>query len=140
MALRNLVTALLITCLFSRPAAAGDVAMETLLQTSTSWDGAAYKNYPAGQPEISIVKVTIPPHTKMQWHTHPMPNAGYLLSGELTVERQDGSAKHHYTAGQAIAETVGTVHRGVTGDSPAVIIVFYAGTKGMPLSQPVKGE
>jgi hypothetical protein len=35
-------------------------------------------------------------------------------------------------------ETVNTAHRGIVGDQPATFIVFYAGTKGMPLSQPAK--
>jgi len=30
---------------------------------------------------------------------------------------------------------VGELHRGITGDKPVELIVFYAGTKGMPLSQ-----
>jgi hypothetical protein len=27
------------------------------------------------------------------------------------------------------------LHRGVTGDAPVTLIVFYAGTAGLPLSQ-----
>ncbi len=110
------------------------IQSETLAQTTSSWDGTPYKSYPAGQPELSVLKITIPPNTTMKWHTHPMPNAGYLLSGEITVETKDG-VKRHFTAGQVIPETVNTVHRGVTGAEPAVILVFYAGTSGMPLSQ-----
>jgi quercetin dioxygenase-like cupin family protein len=111
------------------------IRKETLLRTGASWDGTAYRSYPAGPPEISVVRITIPPHTAMAWHTHPMPNVGYVLSGDITVERKDG-AKRHITAGQALPETVGSVHRGVTGDSEAVLVVFYAGVKGLPLSQP----
>jgi quercetin dioxygenase-like cupin family protein len=145
MKLKNLAFTLLATCLLTCPlgtayGAENAIKVEPLMQTTTSWDGAQYKQYPAGQPQLSIVRVTIPPHTEMPWHTHPIPNAGYLVSGELTVERQDGSAKKHYVAGQTIAETVDTVHRGVTGDSEAVIIVFYAGANGLPLSQPTKSK
>jgi quercetin dioxygenase-like cupin family protein len=112
----------------------GPVQMETLTQTTKSWDGTPYKAYPTGQPQISVLKVTLAPHTTMKWHTHPMPNAGYVLSGEITVETKDGT-KQHFVAGQAFNETVDIVHRGVTGDQPTVLIVFYAGTPGMPLSQ-----
>jgi hypothetical protein len=35
-------------------------------------------------------------------------------------------------------ETVNMAHRGFVGDQPATFIVFYARTKGMPLSQPAK--
>jgi quercetin dioxygenase-like cupin family protein len=71
----------------------------------------------------------------MKWHTHPMPNAAYIVSGEITVEEPGGKEKQHFVAGQVVPETVATVHRGVTGDQPVVLIVFYAGVKGMPLAE-----
>ena len=113
---------------------AGPVQIETLTQTTESWDGTPYKAYPTGQPQISVLKVTLAPHTTMKWHTHPVPNAGYVLSGEVTVETKDG-VKKHFVAGQAIPESVDIVHRGVSGDSPVVLIVFYAGTPGVTLSK-----
>jgi quercetin dioxygenase-like cupin family protein len=63
-----------------------------------------------------------------------MPNAGYILSGELTIQKKDGT-KQHFVAGQAITETVNSVHRGIAGEEPTVLIVFYPGTPGMPLSK-----
>ena len=110
---------------------------ETLIQSTSAWDGTAYKPYPSGRPQISVLKITIPPHGVLKWHTHPMPNAAYILSGNLTVEKPDGTRKH-FVAGQAIAETVGVIHRGVTGNEPAVLIVFYAGAPGLPLSEPAR--
>jgi len=65
----------------------------------------------------------------------PMPTTAYVLSGELTVEKKDGTKKH-FAAGEVVVETVGTVHRGVTDSRPATLIVFYPGTVGLPLSQP----
>jgi hypothetical protein len=64
-----------------------------------------------------------------------MPNAGYVLSGELTLEEK-GRISRHFVAGQAITETVNRIHRGVTGQAPVVLIVFYAAAPGLPLSQP----
>ena len=64
-----------------------------------------------------------------------MPNTAYVLSGELTLEERSGNRKH-FVAGQAITETVNRIHRGMTGEAPAVLIVFYAGAPGLPLSQP----
>lgn len=112
------------------------VKVEKLLSTGSSWEGTAYKSYPDAAPEISMVKITIPPHTKLPWHTHPMINAGYILSGEITLEKKVTGETRHFTEGQAIAETVGQIHRGVTGDKPVTLIVFYAGAKGLPLSEP----
>jgi quercetin dioxygenase-like cupin family protein len=114
------------------------IKVEQLLKADTSWDGVPYKKYPEGKPELSVLKITIPPHTKMQWHTHPMPNVAYVLSGELTVVKKDTGETKNIKAGEVLPETIGTVHRGMTEDSPAVLIVFYAGNKGMPLSQIVK--
>ena len=110
------------------------IQVQTLTQSTSSWDGTPYKAYPAGQPQITILKFTIPPHTTMKWHSHPLPNAAYILSGDLTIEKKDGT-KQHFVAGQALTETVDSVHRGITGAASAVLIVFYPGTPGLPLSQ-----
>lgn len=118
---------------YAQPLAKMEV--ETLLKSNKSWDGTSYSHYPNGKPELSILKITIPPRTAIKWHKHPMPNAGYLLSGEITLEKEGSSEKIRVTQGQALAETVNILHRGVTGEEPAVLIVFYAGTEGMPLTQ-----
>src|SRR5215469_17747940 len=112
----------------------GPLQIETLMQSTKSWDGSPYKAYPTGQPQLSVLEVTFPPHTTMKWHSHPVPNAAYVLSGEVTVEKKDGT-KQHFVPGQVVPETVDIVHRGVSGDQPTVLIVFYAGTPGEPLSQ-----
>ena len=110
------------------------VKTEMLLQTSEAWNGSTYKSYPSGQPQVTVLKLTIPPRTAINCHKHPALNVGYVLSGDITVETQSGDKKHFVT-GQAIPETVNTVHRGVTGAQGAVLIVFYAGAPGVPLSQ-----
>ena len=111
------------------------VKAETLLATGVSWDGEVYKNYPPGDPELSILRITIPPHTRLAWHEHPMPNAAYILSGTLTIEKKDDGMKKIVHAGEALAEMADTVHRGVTGDKPVVLLAFYAGAKGLGLSK-----
>ena len=61
-----------------------------------------------------------------------MPLAAYILSGEITIEEPNGN-RQRFVAGQAITETVNMLHRGMVGDEPVVLIVFYAGVRGMPL-------
>jgi len=122
----------------SAVAAAADalaVKAETLLNTSQSWDGAAYEMYPTGRPELTVLRLTIAPNTTLPWHTHPMPNAAYVVSGELLVEKQEGGAQKRLVAGDVLPEMVNTRHRGVSGDAGVVLIVFYAGTKGLKLSE-----
>ena len=134
--MKVMVAALLLSALVCSAAAedqSSGIKMETLLQSTASWDGTPYKAYPAGQPKITVLKITIAANTVMKWHSHPFPNAGYVLSGELTVEKKDGT-KHHYVEGEAIAETVDSIHRGSTGSEPVVLIVFYSGTPDLPLA------
>jgi quercetin dioxygenase-like cupin family protein len=114
------------------------VTVEKVLKKNQSWDGVAYESYPSGKPELSILKITVQPHTTLAWHTHPMPNAAYVLSGHLVVEKQTGGMKKTIHAGETLAETVGTIHHGYTEDEPVTLIVFYAGAEGLPLSEPAK--
>lgn len=124
--------------LWSTAASAHDkptVEVETLLRSGSSWDAVPYTAYPSGAPELSVLKITIPANTTLPWHTHPMPNAAYILSGELTVEKKETGAKKLLKPGQVLPEMVNEFHRGFTGDMPAVLIVFYAGSKDLPLSK-----
>ena len=113
------------------------IEVQQLMRADASWNGAAYGAYPEGAAEPVVAKITIPAHKELTWHSHPMPSFAYVLSGEITVEDKDGNKKH-FTAGEVMPETVNHAHRGLVGDQPATFIVFYARTKGMPLSQPAK--
>ncbi len=113
------------------------VEIQELMRVETSWNGVAYGAYPEGIAEPVVAKITIPAHKELTWHSHPMPSFAYVLSGEIMVEDKEGRRKH-FTQGQVMPETVNTAHRGIVGDQPATFIVFYAGTKGMPLSQPAE--
>ena len=113
----------------------GDVKLEILVQSDKSWNGATLPSYPTEQPQISVVKVTVPPHSKLKWHKHPSINAGYLISGEITVEAEDGTVRV-VKAGEGLIELVDTLHYGRNdGDVVAEIVVVYAGVKGVPLAQ-----
>ena len=111
------------------------VQVEQLLKTGNTWDGVTYAPYPAGQPEITVLKITLPAKTALNWHRHPMPNIAYVLSGELRIETQDGKHTTTVQAGQVLPEVVNTSHRGISTSKPVELIVFYAGTPGMPLSE-----
>ncbi len=113
---------------------------EVLVESDHSWNGTKYTRYPSGTPELTMLKITIPAHTALPWHTHPFPNAGYILSGALTIEDKASGKSATYHEGQAFAESVDRVHRGVSGDTPVVLLVTYAGSPGKPTSVAVKGE
>jgi quercetin dioxygenase-like cupin family protein len=113
----------------------GTPAYYTVLQQSTNtWDGTAIPPYPEGQPQITVVKVTIAPGTTLPMHTHPSINAAYMIRGEATVITKDGKTKV-VKAGEAMIEVVDTWHYGHNhGTEPAELVVFYAGTPGLPLA------
>jgi len=111
-----------------------EVQVEQVLQTTESWDGSRYTGYPSGQPQVTVLKITIPPHTTLHWHRHPMISAAYVLSGRLTVEKRDTGERKVVNAGEALAETVQTTHRGFTTDGAVELIVFYAGRVDLTVS------
>jgi quercetin dioxygenase-like cupin family protein len=113
---------------------------EILLQADSSWNGKLYTQYPAGRPLLTMLKVTMNPNTALPWHTHPVPNAGYILSGDLTLHDRASGVTHTYHAGESFAESVNAEHRGEAGENGAVLLLTYAGTPGTPTSIPAHGE
>jgi quercetin dioxygenase-like cupin family protein len=113
---------------------------EVLLQADHSWNGVPYTQYPTGRPELTMLKLTIAAHSRLPWHTHPFPNAAYVLSGTLTVHDKVSGKTRVFHQGEAFAETVNDIHRGETGDEPVVLLVTYSGTPGVPTSIPAKGQ
>ncbi|MGH8546411.1 MAG: cupin domain-containing protein [Gammaproteobacteria bacterium] len=88
--------------------------------------------YPQGQPEITIRRISIPAGARLDTHSHPVINAGLLMSGQLTVVT---GKTLHLKAGDPIVEVVNTLHYGINqGTVPAEIVVFYAGAIGTPLT------
>ncbi len=110
------------------------IEVESLLKTTTSWNGAPLPAYPEGQPEITILKFTVAPGASLPWHRHPVINSGVLLSGELEVTLEDGR-QLRLEPWDAISEVVHTWHYGRNpGDEPAVILVVYSGAVGLPVT------
>jgi len=113
---------------------ASGVQSTVLLKSSTSWDGMPYDAYPAGIPELTVLNIKIPANTALNWHEHPMPNAAYVVSGQLTVETLEGGQSILLKPGDVLPEMVNRQHRGLTENTAVELVVFYAGTPGMPLS------
>jgi quercetin dioxygenase-like cupin family protein len=111
------------------------ITSEVLLKTTSSWDGTPYTRYPAGQPELTILRIRVPANAALKWHRHPVPNAAYVVSGRISVQARNSLKTIELKAGDTLAEMVDSLHRGVTGDEPVELIVFYAGSPTMPLSQ-----
>ena len=116
------------------PTARSKVTAKILTKSTHSWDGTLLATYPQGQPQVTILRISIPAGTTLPLHTHPVINAGVLISGELTVVTKTGKSLQ-LKAGDPIVEVVNTWHYGKNqGSEPADIIVFYAGTKDAPIT------
>lgn len=110
------------------------VSVTKLISSTNCWDGALLPAYPRQQPNITILRIRIPPGVRLHTHKHPIINAGVLLSGQLTVVTTKG-ATLHLVAGDPIIEVVNTMHYGINeGKTEAEIMVFYAGTLDDPTS------
>ncbi len=110
------------------------VQIKTLLKSTKQRDGDFLPRYPRSKPEITILKITIPPGTVLPAHTHPVINSGVMLEGVLELTDNDG-IKQIFKKDDAFNEVVNKIHSGKTlGEDPVVIIVFYAGTKKLPLT------
>jgi quercetin dioxygenase-like cupin family protein len=118
------------------PAAVGatPVATEVLAKSGASWNGDRLPAYPRGAPEITVLKIAIPPGARLPLHKHPVINAAYMLRGRLTVTTEDQKSIE-LKAGQAMVEVVDTWHYGRNeGPEPVEILVFYAGTPDAPIA------
>lgn len=109
---------------------------EKLIVATKAWTGQKLPAYPSGQPEISILKVTIPPGQRLPMHKHPCINAAVVVRGELTITTAKGHVLH-VKAGQPFIEVVDEWHYGANhGKEPVELIAFYAGVKNTPITIP----
>ncbi len=136
--MKNFATAVAALAIFAaQPAFAleqsASVKVTRLLQSPTSWNGAALA-YPSGQAEVTAMLIEIAPGAETGWHLHPVASFAYILEGELEVSLKDGSKKR-LEAGQALAEVVNTLHNGRNvGKGPLKLVVFYAGASNSTLT------
>ena len=106
----------------------------TILRTDEMWTGDKYPDYLKGKPEIVVNKVIIPPHSKLPWHHHDIMSFAYVIEGEFYIVCKDGKEKC-FTKGNALGETIGTIHRGENrSDENCELVVFYPSQKDIPLS------
>jgi quercetin dioxygenase-like cupin family protein len=113
---------------------ASGIQVEVLAKSGFSWDGNNLPAYAVGAPEITILRIEIPPGMALPLHEHPVINAGVLLRGELTVFTEDNKTLH-LKSGESIVEVVNKWHYGKNeGKDTAEIIVFYAGVSDKPIT------
>ena len=110
------------------------VTVETLKETIHSWNGDVLPTYPSGQPKITVLKITIPPKTRLPNHFHPVINTGIMLKGKLKVVDIDNNVLS-LNEGDVIVELVNKIHYGINeSNKPVEIVVFYAGTEDLDIT------
>jgi quercetin dioxygenase-like cupin family protein len=110
------------------------IQTDVLAKSSLSWDGSRLPDYPKGSPELTILRIKIPPGALLPLHKHMAINAAVLLSGELTVITEDSKTLNLKT-GDSIVEVVNKWHYGKNeGNKTAEILVFYAGVIDIPIT------
>ena len=110
------------------------VESRKILQCVTNVLGQDLKYPAAKQPEVTCLKVTIPPGRETGWHTHSVPGYAYVVSGELTLEYAGGRVKK-FKEGDAFAEVVNTPHNGANkGAADVVLVAFFTGDRGVPFT------
>ena len=111
-----------------------EIKVELLLKTDTTSIGQKiiYPNFQSD--EVTIAKVTIPPGKSTGWHKHTIPVFAYVLKGNLTVEIENKQTKQ-FPENTTFSEVINTFHNGINnGKIDVVLIAFYMGEKGKPLS------
>lgn len=110
------------------------IEVTPLLKTTKTASGQDIKYPTTDSPEVTVVKVVIPPGASTGWHKHPYPCFGIVLSGKLTVEIEGGKT-NVFLPGEAVVEVVDTAHNGTNnGTEPVELIMFVTGEVGKPFT------
>ena len=110
------------------------VQVTPLLKTTVTSAGQPITYPQITDPEVTGLLVEIPPGAETGWHKHPFPCYAYMLSGELSVDFEDGKT-NRFTAGQAFAEGVNLLHNGRNiGTEPVRLVLFVTGEKDKPFT------
>lgn len=131
----TLLMFLLFSCgLMAQSDYGNEIKLEKLLKTDTTSIGQKlyYPDYK--ESEFSIYRITIPAGASTGWHKHTFPVFALILKGRLTIEFEDHKSLE-FNESSSFAEVINTFHNGVNKtNSDAVLIAFFMGGKGIPLS------
>lgn len=75
------------------------------------------------------------PNASIGRHTHPGPETGYVMDGELTL-MIDGQPPRTMRAGESYQIPAGTPHDARSGAAGAKVLAVYVVEKGKPLASP----
>jgi quercetin dioxygenase-like cupin family protein len=115
------------------------VRLTPVLKTDTTSIGQNLIYPNIDNDEVTVMKVDIPPGKETGWHKHTFPVFAYVLKGNLTVDIDKKSMS--FPEGSSFAEVINTFHNGKNvGNQEVVLIAFFLGEKGKPLSVKKEGR
>ena len=113
------------------------VVVETLISATKSWNGDSFQ-YPRGQAEMKLEKITAQPGFRTPLHFHPQPGIIYLQKGSLYCQTSDGQSLT-VEAGESFASSQDTVHYCENnGNEEMVVFVASASSKGNKTTVPTE--
>jgi len=92
---------------------------------------------PGTNYETVIGIAEIAPNVSIGRHTHPGPESGYMLEGEMVLIIE-GQPDKTVLVGESYQVPPGAVHDARTGPKGAKVIATYVVEKGKPLASPAK--
>jgi quercetin dioxygenase-like cupin family protein len=92
---------------------------------------------PGTSYETVIGIAEIVPNVLIGRHTHPGPESGYLLDGDMTL-LIEGQPPLELKAGQSYKIPPGAIHDAKSGPKGTKVIATYVVEKGKPLATPAK--
>ena len=108
--------------------------IKDLLRTDTTSIGQKITYPDFNDPEVTMLKVTIPPGKSTGWHKHNIPVFAYVVKGTLTVELED-HREIKFKEESTFAEMRDIYHNGTNKeDTDLILIAIYMGGKGQKLS------
>jgi quercetin dioxygenase-like cupin family protein len=130
----SLTMLILLFCLSGNAQYSKDIIVEPVLKTDTNTIGQGFIYPDVQNDEVTIARITIAPGLSTGWHSHSFPVFAYILKGTLTVELENGKSVE-LRENTSFSEVIRTYHNGTNkGQEDVVLIAFYLGEKGKPLS------
>jgi len=87
--------------------------------------------------ETVIGIAEIVPNVSIGRHTHPGPEPGYMMEGEMVLMVQ-GQPEKMVKTGESYQVPAGAIHDAKTGPQGAKVIATYVVEKGKPLASPAQ--
>ena len=92
---------------------------------------------PGTSSETVVGIAEIAPNVLIGRHTHPGPESGYLLEGDMVL-MIDGQPPKPLKMGESYQIPSGAIHDAKSGASGAKVLAVYVVQKGQPLASPAK--